>query len=1311
MIMKSIILANLLTTLLLTSCSPAPEQTKTKISFGASYAEDNFPGGLYILARNIQEDKVSMRRIQQANHELFLDNGDWEFAAIGWEGSAALTGNTKCFKSSQYELNGKDTDINFTLNDVGCSEGDLFTPDEYSSGSPKKPNQISVISCAFLESKDSKDIEENYFCEDTPGLDKSFRILLYDVPFTTENERDAKKMNPFHSECVTFDNLNHNVSSTVQLSIPAFKSFPMTVQTFAETGCSGEKATHHFPKGIRNSELSFDSTSADGNSDFNPLAFTHPGDGTRTKIFVKSEICSRSGFSSKTLAQQGTDHGLNGGTAPYYICNETQFGGINNNPSATVIIANNIDFNNDGNNIITSNFSGEIKGNYKTLKNLSLATTGSGYKGLFSIIDSGALVENINLQNFNISVAGTASIGLLAGKIYSGGAKTTISGITIDSTSAITSTTGKIGGLSGYVYADGSSGSIDISNVHSEASVSQTSNTALPVGGLFGKTDNNSTSGSIIIHESSVSGITVNQSSSSVTSSSGGIVGTSIRSHFLKANVYGNSIIQGPIHIGGIIGNSTQDLISQSRVEVEIKINSDGLSHFGGAIGKAALYDSDSFTAIIDSVIKSNFSALNTGEAANKIGGVIGATDFPSSRTNVGFLVRNNKVNFESYINGNDHGGLIGLESNVKFGTGNNDLFLNNIVRAKIHEETQLFDTTNSYRGGLFGSLQGGSVKRNIIVSDLRGTGPIGGLAGAVLYNSGAPNTAIDENYIHTRIHTYNDSSDIRVGGAVGLFQDGPTLKNIKVDGFIFIEEDGTNCSGTGAYNDFCGRLIGQNLNGTWGAISNIVLNNKLLVDSDANDFLTYGIDSELGNSHIVTGGSLSGGNIFQDHNLGTVANLSAIGSGPWDGSWSGASSVSLTFYNKHLAIGALHNQYDLDGEITGDFGLEAPDFQAGNKLEPFNIYNKEDWNKVSDDSYLLSKSYMLQDNISFNHNKDDFNPFGGFGALTADKRFTGKLFSNGFEISDIKMVSSDFDDSEDIGIFRGLGAANIESGEIGDFYSPLFVRNIHIDINDAQAANIGTIAGSVEDGKIWARVTNAKIETTGPGTVVTAGGLVGSVSNGAELDIYNSLFEGRIENNGSALNVAGGLIGEIAAVAGNKTQLINNAVITSHISGDGSYEVGGFIGNATAPAGSQLTVYSNYVYFSGNSAVLSGGIDIGGFIGKLGSGGTINIHNNFVDLANLAAPPSSDVTEMFSQDGSSSGGLIKNFVIKGSYSNAGNSNMVEASYEDYAAVWVAAEAGDGLLGPDRDNGFYFDIGNPDDLSDDRVKLYWEYGL
>lgn len=71
-------------------------------------------------------------------------------------------------------------------------------------------------------------------------------------------------------------------------------------------------------------------------------------------------------------------------------------------------------------------FTGTFDGNWHTISNLAINSSGSGYFGLFGFIDRGAKIRNLRLVNVNITVAPTTGIAITGGLVGSASGGSTI---------------------------------------------------------------------------------------------------------------------------------------------------------------------------------------------------------------------------------------------------------------------------------------------------------------------------------------------------------------------------------------------------------------------------------------------------------------------------------------------------------------------------------------------------------------------------------------------------------------------------------------------------------------------------------------------------------------------------------------------------------------------------------------------------------------------------------------------------------------------------------------------------------------------
>lgn len=92
-------------------------------------------------------------------------------------------------------------------------------------------------------------------------------------------------------------------------------------------------------------------------------------------------------------------------------------------------------------------FTGTFDGNWYTISNLAINSSGSGYFGLFGFIDRGAKIRNLRLLNVNITVAPTIGIAITGGLVGSASGGSTIENCWVEG--SVNGT--YAGGLAGFV--------------------------------------------------------------------------------------------------------------------------------------------------------------------------------------------------------------------------------------------------------------------------------------------------------------------------------------------------------------------------------------------------------------------------------------------------------------------------------------------------------------------------------------------------------------------------------------------------------------------------------------------------------------------------------------------------------------------------------------------------------------------------------------------------------------------------------------------------------------------------------------------
>lgn len=127
--MKNIFILYLLL-LVITACGQKTETSQTKISIRGGSSSllasgTQMSGGIVVSGHRLDDSASFTIILKNASDEQVLDliKGQWEFAAIGWEGSANgfFTGANRCAYSGVMDLNTSDAAVNFNLNFSTCA--------------------------------------------------------------------------------------------------------------------------------------------------------------------------------------------------------------------------------------------------------------------------------------------------------------------------------------------------------------------------------------------------------------------------------------------------------------------------------------------------------------------------------------------------------------------------------------------------------------------------------------------------------------------------------------------------------------------------------------------------------------------------------------------------------------------------------------------------------------------------------------------------------------------------------------------------------------------------------------------------------------------------------------------------------------------------------------------------------------------------------------------------------------------------------------------------------------------------------------
>ena len=245
-------------------------------------------------------------------------------------------------------------------------------------------------------------------------------------------------------------------------------------------------------------------------------------------------------------------------------------------------------------------FNGTFNGNGYTISNLTIDST-EGYVGLFGRLSSGARIENVGLENCNIT--GKNHVGGLVGYNLGG----TVSNCY--ATGSVTADGSTVGGLVGYINGG------TISNCYATGSVTGREDVGGLVGVSYGSISNCYATGSVTADGSNV----------------GGLVGSNGDT---ISNCYATGSVTGDCNVGGLVGESN-DTVNNCYAIGSVT----GEEDVGGLVG------------LIDDGTVSNCYATGSVTGDCNIGGLVGESN--------GTV--NNCYATGSVTGEEDVGGLVGL--------------------------------------------------------------------------------------------------------------------------------------------------------------------------------------------------------------------------------------------------------------------------------------------------------------------------------------------------------------------------------------------------------------------------------------------------------------------------------------------------------------------------------------------------------------------------------------------------------------------------------------------------------------------------
>jgi hypothetical protein len=257
---KTFFFALLITTPLVFLSGCGDQATQAKLEVTLSYATTpNFDGGLIISGRNIRTGEIFSHGIKLGKSlKQPLSLGDWEFTAVGWDGTTgAFTGTPYCaVTKSKIDGTSTSVDINLMVKNATCSDPAFVGTFGAATTSPNVEFQpLNVIPCKSFFTKVPK-----------PTDPIGSAVINEGTPETFCSSASVTK--PFPQEWVT-KNMSYKISSLnnalesnclegTSLKLPSH-SVPIRIQFFETVECTNPKHNFVFTNGFGVETAGFDS--------------------------------------------------------------------------------------------------------------------------------------------------------------------------------------------------------------------------------------------------------------------------------------------------------------------------------------------------------------------------------------------------------------------------------------------------------------------------------------------------------------------------------------------------------------------------------------------------------------------------------------------------------------------------------------------------------------------------------------------------------------------------------------------------------------------------------------------------------------------------------------------------------------------------------------------------------------------------------------------------------------------------------------------------------------------------------------------
>lgn len=1170
-------------------CAPQTKTTNLKVSLGAVTNSGNFPGGLYILARGSNGDRFVKQVPANDELEIEVANGTWSFAAVGWDSAAgAYEGSAYCDSAVDLVLTGGNFNLSLNTTKANCVN---FSSIGSFDTTTSEILPLKIYSC--LDIKRHLEIGEridgtdpNWDCKGGgggggagPGGDQSFKISLMTL------DLNGTVAEGLQSNCIIGGVPNGNASNS-NLKIPTGNTsinFPYKIQAYSSSNCAtGTETGVYSFENLVNESLAA-----------NFLGQSSINTGVSTNIYLHVNRCEGAQLTNQPFAL------TMGSSSDYHlICTSDQFINIGQGGTQqhTFEIGKDLDFASASNpsegtfSYVPGTFRGEIRGQFKKLKN--------GDKALFDTYSAptsgnSTYTGNIFIENFDIAVTGVSnnSYGIFANQIDNTTSNDLeVGDIVIDANSTITvngDVPSYVGGFVGKMNHNSSGSRSYIRHIQSlaDVSVSNTTEANQYVGGIVGKVFGN-TGGTFekgayleyaSVGKASIPYINYSDTRKVLVSgyhNVGGIAG-SVYGGEVRGLIEANTKLEAYSDAGGIIGSMDFDSTNNhfdlkaavSKVELVPRANPS--TNFGGIIGSINQTVGSSAGTFLIAASNADVLVQSSANSINKLGGIVG--DLYSSNYGDVYL-SNVKSRIRSLANGDYHGGFFGKyfvsSVNAGFMPGAMPAVSNSVTVGYIGNNS----STGNFRGGIVGWGKDLDVFRTIASTDIYGSQNLGGGYGF------AEDSIFFESHIDSLVYSGTGSSLTFTGGVAGQLTtnvnrfDRFTVFS-KVDVDIDLNTDVTDC-----YGGRCGLIVGDITNGD----QNSALAGSSIIQGVISDDVG-GTPSAM--SYVACGSD--GGTICSGMDGEAIHVNSQNGSPTADtGSCSGVVGAPFIFHNSKC-----QNLFAKRWEDFGFTGVTDDEYLAGNPLEPFEISSATEWDSISDDSFLMAKSFELTNNISFGGAP---NPIG-----SNMNPFTGAIASGEFSLQNITTNHP---------VFRVITDSAIIGNE---------VRKLKVDgfnLNCGGQSNCGFVGALVPGMGFGGSEAIFNLEISGgdvSGSNACLGGFIGNMATSVRIE--RSGFSGIINSSGNGVGGMVGCMSQYINGSGGSFDIRAN-IDESYVDADqiiGGDYVGGFIGNVpyTSSSTTYIEVRDSYLVLDKND--VNSGNDIDGSSYKSGIVGSIDLSSN----------------------------------------------------------------------------------------------------